>query len=70
MAGQPLDIFLASDDVGAKELVSHLARDGGVRSIDVDPLARAHELEALGFLHMALQASLGTGYASTVKILA
>ena len=33
------------------------------------PLRRARELEALGFLHMTLQDSLGTGYASTVKFL-
>ncbi len=69
VGGQPLDVFLASDDEGAKEVVSQLVRDGGLRPIDAGPLARAHELEALGFLHMALQGPLGTEFASTVKVL-
>ena len=69
VAGQPLDVFIVSDDAGAKEVVARLAGDGGLRAVDAGPLARAHELEALGFLHMALQESLGTGYGSTVKVL-
>jgi predicted dinucleotide-binding enzyme len=69
VAGQPLDVFLAADDAGAKEVVSRLVRDGGLRPVDAGPLARARELEALGFLHMVLQEPLGTGFASTVKVL-
>lgn len=69
VGGQPLDVFLASDDDDAKAVVSQLVRDGGLRPVDAGPLARAHELEALGFLHMALQAPLGTGFASTIKVL-
>jgi predicted dinucleotide-binding enzyme len=70
VAGQPLDVFIAGDDAGAKDAVATLARDGRLNPIDVGPLARARELEALGLLHMAIQGPLGTGYASTVKILA
>ena len=69
VSGQPLDVFLASDDDDAKGVVSQLVRDGGLRPVDAGPLARAHELEALGFLHMALQGPLGTGFASSVKVL-
>ena len=69
VAGQPLDVFIASDDDGAKAVVAQLARDGGLRPVDAGPLARAHELEALGFLHMVLQEPLGTGFTSTVKVL-
>jgi 8-hydroxy-5-deazaflavin:NADPH oxidoreductase len=69
VGGQPLDVFLASDDDGAKSTVGQIVRDGGLRPVDAGPLARAHELEALGFLHMALQGPLGTGFASTVKVL-
>ncbi|HEV3363061.1 MAG TPA: NADPH-dependent F420 reductase [Acidimicrobiia bacterium] len=69
VAGQPLDVFIASDDDDAKAVVSQLARDGGLRPVDAGRLARAHELEALGFLHMALQEPLGTGFTSTVKVL-
>ena len=67
---QPLDVFLASDDEEAKRTVGQLVEDGGLRAIDAGPLARAHELEALGYLHMALQQPLGTSFASTVKVLA
>jgi predicted dinucleotide-binding enzyme len=69
VAGQPLDVLMASDDAGAKETVGQLARDGGLRPVDAGPLTRARELEALGFLHMAVQGSLGTGFASAVKFL-
>jgi predicted dinucleotide-binding enzyme len=66
--GQPLDVFLASDDDDAKQAVSRLAADGGLRAIDAGPLARARQLEALGYLHMTIQEGLGTGYGSAVKI--
>jgi predicted dinucleotide-binding enzyme len=70
VAGQPLDVLIAGDDAEAKGLVAQLASDGGLRPVDAGPLARAHELEALGYLHMALQEPLGTGFASTVKFVA
>jgi 8-hydroxy-5-deazaflavin:NADPH oxidoreductase len=70
VAGQPLDVLIAGDDAGAKEQVATLARDGGLNPIDAGPLGRARELEALGLLHMQLQQPLGTGFQSTVKILA
>jgi predicted dinucleotide-binding enzyme len=70
VAGQPLDVFIASDDEQAKATVSRLASDGGLRPVDAGPLKRARELEALGYLHMAVQQSLGTGFASTIKLLA
>jgi 8-hydroxy-5-deazaflavin:NADPH oxidoreductase len=70
VAGQALDVFVASDDEGAKASVRDLIESGGLRAVDAGPLARAHELEALGYLHMAVQNGLGTGFASAVKILA
>jgi NADPH-dependent F420 reductase len=70
VSGQPLDVFLAGDDDGAKATVKQLVEDGGMRAVDAGPLARAHELEALGYLHMALQEPLGTGFASAVKVVA
>ena len=68
VAGRPLDILMAGDDQQGKELVGRLVRDGGMRPIDAGGLARARELEALGLLHMVIQASLGTQFASAVKI--
>jgi predicted dinucleotide-binding enzyme len=69
VAGQPLDVFLASDEDGAKATVRDLVESGGLRAVDAGGLARAHELEALGYLHMAVQQSTGTGFASALKVL-
>lgn len=70
VGGQPLDVLIAAGDESAKATVSQLVGDGGLRPVDAGPLKRAHELEALGYLHMALQQPLGTNFASTVKLLA
>jgi predicted dinucleotide-binding enzyme len=66
--GRPLDVFLAGDDEDAKATVAALARDGGLRPIDAGRLARARELEALGYLHMAEQPALGTAFGSAVAV--
>jgi 8-hydroxy-5-deazaflavin:NADPH oxidoreductase len=69
VAGEPLDVFIASDDEDAKRTLSEFVESSGLRPVEAGPLARAHELEALGYLHMALQEPLGTGFGSAVKIL-
>lgn len=69
VAGEPLDVLIASDDEQAKDSVKQLVESAEMRPVDAGPLARAHELEALGYLHMSLQESLGTSYGSTVKVL-
>ena len=69
VGGQPLDVLVAADDDAAKQAVLEFANEAGLRGVDAGPLRRARELEALGFLHMTLQQSLGTGYGSTVKFL-
>ena len=68
VAGQQLDVLIAGDDSDAKEKVSRLVSDGGLRPIDVGPLARAQQLEQLGFLHIALQQPHNLGFASTIKL--
>src|SRR5215203_1319352 len=68
VAGQPLDVFIAGDDEGAKETVAQLSRDGGLRAIDVGPLERARHLESLGFVHMMVQQPLSLGFQSALKI--
>ena len=68
VAGQPLDVLLAGDDEDAKAQVAGLVEAGGMRAIDAGPLRRARQLEELGFLHMALQDGLGSGYGSAVRI--
>jgi predicted dinucleotide-binding enzyme len=67
--GQPFDVFVASDDENAKTAVRELVESGGLRAVDAGPLAHARQLEALGYLHIAIQEALGTGYGSAVKIL-
>ena len=69
VSGQPLDVLIAGDDQGAREVVAQFARDGGLRPVDVGPLERARHLEGLGFLHMMAQQPLGTGFASAVKVI-
>ncbi len=69
VAGQPLDVLLAGDDADAKAQVAALVEAGGMRPIDAGPLRRARQLEHLGFLHMALQEALDSGYGSAVKLL-
>ena len=70
VAGHKLDVLIAGDDGDAKGKVAALARDGGLNPIDVGPLRRARELEAAGLLNMGVQSSLGTGFASALKIVA
>lgn len=67
VAGQPLDVLIAGDDQGAKAAVAALVEPAGMRAIDVGPLRRARQLEHLGFLHMAVQETLGSAYGSAVK---
>ncbi len=65
----PLGVFIAGDDADAKSAVSGLVEAGGLRPIDVGPLANARYVEGLGFLHIALQMSGGTGFSTAVKLI-
>lgn len=55
VAGQPLDVFIAGDSQDAKLKVSAVVAASGLRPIDVGPLRRARELEAMMLLFMGLQ---------------
>jgi 8-hydroxy-5-deazaflavin:NADPH oxidoreductase len=69
VAGQQLDVLIAGDDDAAKQKIAQLVSDGGLRPIDVGPLARAQQLEHLGFLHISLQQPHELGFGSTIKLL-
>jgi 8-hydroxy-5-deazaflavin:NADPH oxidoreductase len=69
VAEQPLDVLIAGDDGDAKATVSQLVESGGLRTIDAGALERARQLEALGLLHIALQFTRNTGFATAVKLL-
>jgi NADPH-dependent F420 reductase len=68
VAGQPLDVFIAGDDEGAKRTVAELVRAGGLNPIDVGALPRARQLEGLGFLGITLQQPLGTQFGTAWKL--
>jgi 8-hydroxy-5-deazaflavin:NADPH oxidoreductase len=67
--GQILDIFIAGDDIVAKNKVAQLVRDGGMRPVDTGPLNRAQQIEGMQLLQIVVQGALGTNWGSTVKIL-
>jgi NADPH-dependent F420 reductase len=67
--GTALDVFIAGDDEDAKRKVASLVEGGGMRPIDVGPLRRARQMEHAGFLQVAAQQSLGTGFDTALKIL-
>lgn len=65
----PLDVLCAGDDSTAKDTVARFVRSGAMRPLDVGPLRRARELEALGFLHISIQQPLELNWQSAIKIL-
>ncbi|HEY9350559.1 MAG TPA: NADPH-dependent F420 reductase [Acidothermales bacterium] len=67
--GQPLDVLIAGDDDAAKRAVSELVESAGLRPLDVGDLSKARWLEGLGFLHIGLQLSRGTNFATAVKLI-
>ena len=68
VAGRPLDVFIAGDDAEAKNEIAQLVKDGGMRPIDTGPLSRARQIEAMQFLHITLQGTLGTNWGSAIEI--
>ena len=69
VAGQPLDVFIAGDDAGAKSQVAQIVTDGGMRAVDTGPLSRARQIEGMQLLHIITQGTLGTNWGSALKIL-
>lgn len=67
--GQVLDVLIAGDDDTAKDTLSELVTDGGMRPVDVGPLRRARELEAIQLLHIAMQRSHAKPWTSAIRLL-
>jgi len=67
--GQKLDVFIAGDDADAKAKVAQIVTDGGMRAVDTGPLSRARQIEGMQLLHIVTQGTLGTNWASTIKII-
>ena len=52
----PTRVLIAGDDADAKSAVADIVTSGGLIAVDAGSLARARELEALGFLQITLAA--------------
>lgn len=50
-------VLIAGDDADAKSTLADIVTSGGLKAIDAGSLARARELEALGFLQLTLAAT-------------
>ena len=50
-------VLIAGDDTDAKSTLAGIVTSGGLNAIDAGSLARARELEALGFLQLTLAAN-------------
>jgi NADPH-dependent F420 reductase len=50
-------VLIAGDDADAKSLLAGVITAAGLKTIDVGPLSRARELEAMGFLQISLAAA-------------
>ncbi len=57
VGGLQTTVLIAGDDEAAKATLAAAVTAGGVAAIDAGSLARAHELEAIGFLQMTLAAA-------------
>jgi predicted dinucleotide-binding enzyme len=66
--GEPLDAFLAGDDVDAKATAGTLAASLGYRVIDAGGLRMARSLEEMAFLNISLNAANGWSWQSGWKL--
>jgi hypothetical protein len=67
--GVEIDAFFATDDEAAREQVGTLLRSLGFRPVYVGPLVRARELEALGYLNIALQMGMNGDWRTTFSMI-
>jgi predicted dinucleotide-binding enzyme len=67
--GQPLTVFAAGDDAGARQQVMTMARDIGFDAVDAGPLQNARLLEPLGFFNIQLGYVLGLGTDIGLKLI-
>lgn len=62
-------VLFAGDDAEGKIALADLLRAAGLRAIDVGPLQRSRQLEAIGFLQMVLASSGKTRFESGFTLL-
>ena len=66
--GEALDLLIAADDADAKAAVLAFGEKAGFRVIDTGALSQARTMEALAWLHMQLQFTRGTNFASAIQL--
>ena len=69
VAGQPLDVFIAGDDMGAKSVIVKIIVAGGLRPLDVGPLKRSRQLEGLHLINIVLQSAMDKPWMNAIKSL-
>lgn len=62
IGGLPTTVQIAGDDAEAKQALAEAIEAGGVSALDAGSLARAHELEAVGFLQLTLAVAEKIGW--------
>ena len=67
---QPTTVLVAGDDDLAKQALLDVVRAGGVNAVDAGSLARARELEAVGFLQLTLAVQEKVGWNAGVALVA
>jgi 8-hydroxy-5-deazaflavin:NADPH oxidoreductase len=66
----PTTVLIAGDDADAKDQLAAVVEAGGLAALDAGSLARAHELEALGFLQLTLAAAEKISWAGGFGVVA
>lgn len=59
---QATTVLIAGDDAAAKAALAAAVEGAGVHALDAGSLARAHELESIGFLQITLAAASTIGW--------
>ncbi len=67
---QATTVLIAGDDAAAKQVLAGAVSAGGIKAIDAGSLARAHELEAVGFLQLTLAVSEKVGWTGGFAVIA
>jgi 8-hydroxy-5-deazaflavin:NADPH oxidoreductase len=70
IGGQPTTVLIAGDDALAKQALADVVRAGGLAAVDAGSLARARELEAVGFLQLTLAVQEKIGWTGGVALVA
>lgn len=66
----PTTVLIAGDDADAKQALADIVRAGGLNAVDAGSLARARELESLGFLQLTAAVGEKIGWTGGFAVVA